>query len=63
MPGPGGHGGPRPGGYHRPGGFGYYGGWGHRPYRYGGCLSGCLTFVLGAFGIVALIAMAIGMIF
>ena len=60
-------GGPRPGGYHRPGGFGHYGGYGygggpHRPYHHGGCLSGCLTLVLGAGGIVALIAMAIGMV-
>lgn len=67
----GGHGG-FGGGPHR-GGFGGppppprrpygFGGRGRGPYRNPGCLGGCLTFVLGSGGIIALIVMALIAIF
>lgn len=58
----GGPGGPPPprhgGGF----GFGRFGGY-RRPYRNPGCLGGCLTFILGAGGIIALMVFALAAIF
>lgn len=68
--GPGGHmGGPMGGGPRGPMGgpppppHHHYGGWGFRgPYYRSGCLGGCLTFILGSGGIIALLILLISAI-